>query len=115
MAKQFEFADFVQEFYVPFDVITQAPPALQPNGQYSKGGETRTPSGGIVLPLSEDELRRQDNGGYTSKDRKVYTTEELPIGAVIERESGERFTIERAKDYSDYADVFIYYARGPAK
>lgn len=99
---------------MPFDVITKAAPTLQPNGQYTAGGEVRTPNGGIMLPLSEDELRRQDNGGYTSKDRKVYTTAPLVIGSTIERD-GQRYEVERAKDYSDYADVYIYYARGAAK
>jgi hypothetical protein len=114
MPKQFEFADFVEEFFVPFDVVTVSEPVLQTNGQYTKGGETRTASGGIMLPLNEDELRRQDNGGYTSRDRKLYVTEEIPDRSYIERD-GIRYKVERTKDYSDYADVYIYMARGPAK
>jgi isocitrate lyase len=112
--KQFEFADFVQEFFVPFNVITVTPPTLQTNGQYAPGAETVTAGGGIMLPLNEDELRRQDNGGYTSRDRKLYVTAEIPEGSYVERD-GIRYKVERTKDYSDYADVYIYMARGPAK
>jgi hypothetical protein len=112
--KQFQFADFVEEFFVPFDVIAVGPPTLQPNGRYNAGTETRTAGGGIVLPLNEDELRRQDNGAYTSRDRKIYVTDPLSEGAAIEY-AGIRYKVERTKDYSAYADVYIYMARGPEK
>lgn len=114
MSKQFEFADFVDEFRVSFEVITEAAGQYATNGQWIDGAETRAQHDGIILPLSEDELRRADNGQYTERDRKVYTTRELQNGAVIEYKE-KRFTINRAKDYSDYSDIFIYYAKGAGK
>lgn len=111
MSKQFEFADFIDEFRVDFVYI---PP---PVGSYIAGRWVEDIAidpetiGGIILPLSEDDFRKSDNGVYTDKDRKVYTTKRLAIGGkVIYKEI--TYTVDREKDYSDYADVYIYMAKG---
>lgn len=111
MAKQFEFADFIAEFRVDF--VYMPPPA----GRYIQGrwvedipAEPETLAG-IILPLSEDDFKRADNGVYTSMDRKVYTTVKLTEGGKIVYK-GITYTVDREKDYSDYADVFIYMAKG---
>ena len=74
-------------------------------------GETSRMMSGIILPLNNDELRFETNGGYTSKDRKIYTKEPLKIGQHLEYKN-QRYTIHENKPYDDYADVFIYFAKG---
>ena len=65
---------------------------------------------GIILPLTEDDIRYSENGTYSAKDRKVYTTSNLENGQRI-KYKGITYTIQNFKDYSDYADVNIYFAR----
>lgn len=109
----FEFADFVDEFKVEFTVTHPgAATTYDDNGRLVKGADTGpVPMAGILLPFGPDERRRADNGNYTDLDRKVYVTEPLGIGVVIHYK-GESFTIDRKLPYDDYADVYIYYARG---
>lgn len=113
MAKAFEFADFVEEFKVEFTLHKQMPGYEDTaNGnKWIPGGVDDVPSGGIVLPLGEDDLKNDVNGTYTEKDRKIYTTEPLKIGDSITYD-GQRFKIHQEKDYKAYADVFIYFAKG---
>lgn len=108
--KAFAFADFVDEFKVPFVYIETSEGYWNDAGDWVEGGETRTEMHGIVLPLSEDDLQYAEAGTYQAKDKKVYTTQPLQLNAEIEYK-GDRYTIQNFKDYSEYADVYIYYAR----
>ena len=110
MSKQFQFADFVDEFYVPFKYFTKTEGTYDESGDWHKGEETAEERGGIVLPLSEDDLRFVESGSYNEKNKKIYTTKPLAQNAMIEYK-GEKYTVTTFKDYTDYADVFIYYAR----
>ena len=65
---------------------------------------------GIILPLTENDLKYSEAGTYSVKDKKIYTTQPLELGQVIEYK-GDKYTIQSFKDYSDYADVYIYLAR----
>ena len=112
MAKQFEFADFIEEFKVTFTAYDEQPGQYDNNGKWIPGGALAPISmDGIILPLSSDELRHEANGVYTVKDRKVYTTVPLKMGQKIEY-AGDSYTIDTEKNYTAYADVFIYYAKG---
>ncbi|MEK4131993.1 hypothetical protein NYE67_20475 [Solibacillus sp. FSL W8-0474] len=111
MAKAFEFADFVQEFWVDFIVFDKSPGYRNEVGKWIEGAETTRATGGIVLPLSDDDLRRMPNGIYTEKDWKLYTLEPLQVGQRMEY-MGQSYTIEPSKDYSAYSDVFMYFAKG---
>ena len=111
MSKQFEFADFIEEFQVEFT-------AYNPSGKSGWNRETMeyeentiVPAQmvGIILPLSEDELRYAPQGTYSVKDKKLYVLEPLTLQQEIEYKS-DRYVIQSFKDYSDYADVYIYYA-----
>lgn len=112
MAKQFEFADFIDEFKVDFIIHTEEPGHYDDNGKWIPGG-TLSPitMQGIILPLSNDELKYETDGTYTAKDRKIYTTTPLQRGQKLEYE-GDSFTIDSNKPYEAYADVFIYFAKG---
>lgn len=108
--KPFEFADFVEEFQVPFVACEESEGRWADNGDWIPGSKVSVNMVGIILPLSEDDLRYAEAGTYSEKDRKIYTTQPLKIGQKIEYK-GIPYTIQNFKDYSDYADVFIYYAR----
>jgi len=108
--KAFEFSDFVEEFKVPFTYIEKNNGGHWQAGEWVKGTETRIKMYGIVLPLSEDDLQYAEAGTYRAKDKKIYTTQPLQLNAEVEYK-GDRYTIQNFKDYSEYADVYIYYAR----
>lgn len=114
MAKHFEFADFVDEFKVPFIAHISEKGVYDEAGDWIPGGTAEKAMNGIILPLSDDDFKREGNGSYTSQDRKIYIVEPLPMGTVIEYK-GERFTIDGSKPYDDYADVYIYFAKGVIK
>jgi len=112
MAKQFEFADFVEEFKVTFTAYGEVTPGYWDTvtGDWVEGTPTETQMVGIMLPLTQNDLRYAENGAYSVKDKKIYTTEALSLGQEVEYK-GDRYTIQNFKDYSDYADVYIYFAR----
>lgn len=114
MAKQFEFADFVDEFAVPFSLLVKGVGERLPNGKWKEGQETPTPMSGIILPLEEDDRKYVANGVFTERDRKLYTKVPMQEGARIEYK-GVKYTIQGFKDYEAYADVYIYIARGADK
>lgn len=108
--KQFQFADFVSEFYVPFIAFIPSEGHYDDYGEWIEGGETPVQTGGIVLPLSEDDLRYAEGGTYTTKDKKLYVTIPFTEGQKIEYK-GDKYTIQNFKDYSEYSDIYIYYMR----
>lgn len=110
VSKPFEFADFVDEFSVDV-IVYDALPGRYELGKWVPGAEVPRTIGAIILPLSDDELAKEANGRYTSKDRKLYTKEPFKKGQKVERK-GQEYIIDGEKDYSDYADVFIYFAKG---
>jgi len=111
MGKHFEFADFVDEFRVDFSVMVETPGHYDPTGKWIPGGKTPKPMYGIILPLSQDDLRHDTNGRYSELDRKVYTLEPLKRGQELTY-NNQKYTIDADKDYSAYADVYVYFAKG---
>lgn len=110
MSKQFEFADFVDEFRVDFTSFVQTEGYYNDDGDFVKGVEIVTPGYGIMLPLTQNDLRYSEAGTYSTNDKKIYTVDPLALGQEVEYK-GSRYTIQSFKDYSDYADVYIYHAR----
>lgn len=111
MAKAFEFADFVEEFKVPFVYVVQQEGYWDKvTGDYIESSEVPVAMEGIVLPLSEDDMRYSEAGTYTDKDKKLYTVQPLELGRKLIYK-GDAYTIQSFRDYSEYADVFIYIAR----
>jgi hypothetical protein len=110
MTKQFEFADFVEEFKVDFTAYVTTEGQWADNGDWIPGGETPVQMVGIMLPLTQNDLKYAENGIYSVKDKKIYTVSPLELGQMIEYKD-DKYTVQNFKDYSDYADVFIYYAR----
>ncbi|MED1711716.1 hypothetical protein [Heyndrickxia sporothermodurans] len=110
MSKPFEFADFVDEFKVPFISIVKVDGHWEDGGDWIPGGEKSAEMQGILLPLTQEDLRYSEAGTFSVKDKKIYTVEPLEEGQQIEYK-GDKYTVQSFKDYSDYADVFIYHAR----
>lgn len=110
MAKPFEFADFVDEFQVPFTYFGHTEGYWDNNGDYIEPKDEPIPMTGIVLPLTENDLKYAEAGTYSQKEKKLYTVLPLEEGRLIDYK-GDAYTIQAFKDYSEYADVYIYLAR----
>lgn len=108
--KHFEFADFVDEFKVPLVAISESEGYWTDDGKWVPGGPKEISMSGIVLPLTEDDLQYTEAGTYSVKDKKIYVLSPLNEGQKINYK-GDIFTIKNFKDYSDYADVYIYFMR----
>lgn len=112
MAKQFEFADFIEEFKVEFTSFKASEESNgwdRETGDYEDSNIEPVMMEGIILPLKEDEIQYAPQGTYCVKDKKLYTLEPLEIQQEIEYKS-DRYVVQSFKDYSEYADVYIYYA-----
>lgn len=114
MTKPFEFADFVDEFQVPFVYFDHQEGYWNHEGDYIEEKDEPIPMTGIVLPLTENDLKYAEAGTYSQKEKKVYTTVPLQEGREVEYK-GDKYTIQSFKDYSEYADVFIYLMRWRSK
>jgi len=111
MDKPFLFSDFIDEFKVTFVAANeQTEGHYDDNGDYIPGANIPVLMDGILLPLTENDLKYSEAGTYSTQDKKIYTLEPLEIGQTINYK-GVDYTIQSFKDYSDYADVYVYYAR----
>lgn len=70
-------------------------------GEYVKGNITKKEFEGAVVPLSGKELRYEENGTYSSEDRKLYCYEDFKTGQKIMHKENI-YTIDKRKDYSDF-------------
>lgn len=106
-------ADYVAEWSRP--VIVTLPgtrDTYADNGKLIKGQDfPPRESAAVILPLSNSELQKVDNGRYTENDRKIYTLEPYGIGAKVEYK-GIDYVIDREIPQEDYTDVYRYYAKG---
>lgn len=112
MPEKMIFAPMVMENGVPFTVYQQP---VDTEGYFTAGDWVQpepvpVSSFGVILPFSSDDLRYTEAGTYSTKDRKLFTVDPLEVGQKIEYK-GISYTVGQFKDYSDYADVFIYVAR----
>lgn len=99
------------EYLVPFYVNEHGEGQWNiSTGKYEKPEPLLIEYQGIVLPLSTDDLKFSEGGSFSIHDRKIYTDEKLDIGSTIEYQD-DPYTIRAAKDYSEQADIYIYYAK----
>lgn len=105
------FKEMIDENSVPFIALIESEGHYEDDGDYVEGGEPEpVEMVGVILPLSDDDLRYAEGGTYSVKDRKVYTTQALKLGQKIQYKK-TNYTVQNFKDYTDFTDVFIYLAR----
>jgi len=73
MTKPFEFADFVDEFQVSFIYHGHQEGYWDDNADYIEPVDVPIPMSGIVLPLTENDLKYAEAGTYSQKEKKFYT------------------------------------------
>jgi hypothetical protein len=107
-----EFSDFVNDWRV--DLLIQQPPTkdeYDDKGKLIKGvAPDPFEAVGIILPMSQDDIKKGDNGNYTERDRKVYVLAPLAKGTLVTFQ-GKTYEIDRELSHS-YTDVYRYYALG---
>lgn len=103
------FKEVIDQISVPFIAFIENE-GQYINGKWVNGKPTEFPMSGIILPLSNDDLKYVENGTYTVKEKKVYTTVPLEIGTQVMYKN-DFYTIQAFKDYSEFTDVCIYLMR----
>lgn len=114
MPQLFEFSDMFAEWETEFSVLPRE------GGHYDQdNGGVWVPNRkepeemrGIVVPLTNDDLRFDTGGNYTQKDKKVYVLK--PLFLKIDdriRYRKQDYRVLEQKIYDEYADFNIYIAK----
>lgn len=113
MAEFFEFSDLVGDFEVlPIArIIPGRKDQFTTDGKLIKYPETEEPIRGVLVPFSNYQLREENNGNYTEKDRQLFSLYPLNLGDFVEQD-GQRFKIDRLSPYDQWTDVHIYFCKG---
>ena len=107
-----DFSRLIQKYTVPFVMLEET------DGQYDQdnggiwvpGAVQEVPVSGAVLPLSNEDIRYDESGTYTAKDRKIFTYTELKLGRKV-IVAGIDYTLQEEKDYGRQAGIYIYFAK----
>jgi hypothetical protein len=109
-----DFADSLEEFernffkLVPLEVTNEE--KYDTRGRVIPQEPQKVEIIGVVLPLTNDDLKFDEGGNYTTHDRKVYVYEPLPIGMEIEVDSNI-YKIVQKRDYGGLTDVCFYFVK----
>ena len=103
------FNEFIEEYGVPFTILT-ASDGRHVNGKWVPGAQQEVSKIGVILPLSNDDMKYIESGTYTVKERKLLTTELIEMGTKVNYKE-DLYTIQAFKDYTEYTDVHIYLMR----
>lgn len=111
----FDFSGLFATYSVPFSRIPKSPGSRD----YSKGGQwvEGMPSDpvqmtGIIVPITNDDLRFDAGGTYTKQDKKIYVMK--PDFLVTNDEilfRDKKYRVMEEKIYEDYANFNIYIVR----
>jgi len=77
MPEKMSFASIILEQGVPFVAHSMSEGGYI-DGEWIKGQEAPTELTGIILPLSNDDLKYAENGTYTVKEKKLLTVDQIP-------------------------------------
>lgn len=107
-----DFSRLISKYSTTFTVIKEIEGHYDQDngGMWVPGTEQEVTVTGAVLPLSTKELRYDQNGIYTTADRKIYVYTKLKDGQRLNYD-GKEYTIHEEKDYSLQSGVYIYYAK----
>lgn len=103
------FKEVIEQNSVPFTAIIDQE-GQYINGKWVQGNSVEVQMSGIILPLSNDDLKYIESGVYTVKEKKLYVVEPIKIDTKVEYK-GDTYTIQSFKDLTDYTDVCIYLMR----
>lgn len=109
MPEKMLFGSVIQSQGVPFVAFLESEGDYV-DGDWFDGQEVTKELLGIILPLSNDDVKYVENGIYTVKERKLLTVEQIPEDTKVEY-NGSKYTVQAFKDYSAYTDVNIYLMR----
>ncbi|MGG1483556.1 hypothetical protein ABEI56_05650 [Peribacillus castrilensis] len=108
----FNFWNMVDRYGSELQLLNQASGTWADNGDWIEGIDT-TPTTfiGALAPLSVDDLQYAEEGTYSEKDRRLYTTEKLyKEQRFVQKEIP--YTIQAEIPYGDeLTDTRIYIAR----
>ena len=104
------FKEVIDKNSVPFTVFVKNDGGQYINGKWVAGKPKELPMTGIILPLSNDDLKYVESGTYTVKEKKLYTTMPLDIDTQAKYKN-DYYTIQAFKDYTEFTDVHIYVMR----
>jgi hypothetical protein len=84
---------------------------------YSQGGIwvpgtiTEVEKQGAVLPLTNEDLKYDEGGTYTTQDKKLYTYNDFEVGSKIKHKDLE-YTIQEKQGYEEFDNgLNIYWCR----
>lgn len=103
------FKSLIQEQGIPF-IVHRKDNGSHVNGKWTQSTAATVELTGIILPLSVDDLKYDESGTYSTKERKLFVTEPLAIETIVIYK-GNRYIIQNFKDLTDYTDVHIYLMR----
>ncbi|TQR21800.1 hypothetical protein [Psychrobacillus vulpis] len=109
MPEIISFKEMIEVNGVPFNALI-AIDGQYINGKWVQGGHDNVQMKGVILPLSNDDLKYVESGTYTVKEKKLLTTEPIDIGTQIDYKN-DVYTLQAFKDYTEYTDVHIYLMR----
>ncbi len=77
-------------------------------GDYIEGTEQQINFTGACLPLSDNDFSKNANGGYTTDDRKIYTSTQLNVGEKVIWNSNT-YLVDKEKGYETIDNNFKRY------
>lgn len=107
----FNFGNMVDRYGTECKRLGQKSGSWEDDGDWIEGDEETTSFFiGAVGPLSVDDLKYVEDGTYSERDRRLYTTEKFKLKQKFEHE-GVPYTIQNEVPYGNLSDVYIYIAR----
>lgn len=82
------------------------------NGEYQPGNPNTISFNAVQMPLSNDDIKYDSSGTYTSESQKLYTYTKLINGIKITNPKNKEYTVQEQKSYYPHANgLYIYIIR----
>lgn len=109
MKYQHNFAYMINDYGIPYTYRPGVSGGYV-NGEAIKVEFEPVHSEGIILHLGREDLKYAPNGTYTTEDIKIYDTNEIPIGSIVEWK-GKEFKVSEQDLWMDYSDFNVWYCK----